>query len=229
MTFRFTLSHSVLGSQVISEPDGWEGAILKLERDMDLFTLIETFNGGANDAFVFYGDNGTENGGIDFIRQVEATYGFDADLTLLIEYAPDDVTFATLFTGLLDLSAKNEMKDNKMQVPVVRDGFWTKFMNRFETPVNLSDLVDLDGSAVDEVLPITVNLTSQKVRAQYQATSTTPGVTDEDVNVIVAGTYYPVSWDKVELEELQEVFILPQVDDPAIPSPVMELEYGGEY
>lgn len=216
-------------SQVISEPDGWEGATLSLERDMDLFSLIETFTGGANDAFIFYGDNGTENGGIDFIRQVESTYGFDADITFLIEYAPDDVTYSTLFTGLLDLSAKNEMKDNRMQVPVVRDSMWTKFINRFETPVNVQSTTTLDGNACDPCPSITIKLSPQALRARFDGSSSSPGVTDADVNVIVSGTYYPMSWDTVALDEIEEVFLLLQVDNTEIPVPVMELKYGGTY
>lgn len=189
-------------SQVISEPDGWEGAQLKLERDMDLFTLLETFNGGANDAFIFYGDNGTENGGIDFIRDIETNYGFDANITLLIEYAPDDLMYSTLFSGLLDLSAKNEMKDNKMQVPVIRDDFWTKFMNRFETPVNLSDTVDLDGDAVDVVNPVTLELSSQAVRFSGEYTWDESFTYEDDGSS--TEKLYQIDWDKTQVDDLKK-------------------------
>lgn len=226
MTFRFTLSHSVLGSQVISEPDGWEGATLSLERDMDLFSLIETFSGGANDAFIFYGDNGTENGGIDFIRQVESTYGFDADITFLIEYAPDDVTYSTLFTGLLDLSAKNEMKDNRMQVPVVRDDFWTKFINRFETPVNLSDTVDLDGTAVAPVGPVFVSLSSQALRKTHYSYEPDKGISVTDVQ---DNEYIQFTPGQFDIDEMEDFYNLTPINNTEIPVSSFDVSEEGTY
>lgn len=228
MTFRFTLSHSVLGSQVISEPDGWSGAILKLERDKDLFSLIETFNGGANSAFIFYGNNGTENGGIDFIRQVETTYGFDANITFLVEYAPDDVTFSTLFSGLLDLPSKNEMKDNKMQVPVIRDDFWAKFINRFETPVNISDTVDLDGNAVAPVGPIEVNLTSQTLRKTHYSYEPDKGIV-VTIEIGSADLFIQYTPGEVETDEMEDFYHLTPINNPEKPVSTFDVAEAGTY
>lgn len=235
MTFRFTLSHTILGSQVISEPDGWEGAKIKLERHKDFFSLIEYYEGAANSAFIFYGRNDAEgiDGGIEFIRQVETTYGFDANITFLVEYAPEDVTFSTVFSGQLDISQKTEMKDNRMQVPVIRDDFWAKLINRYETPVSLSSTEDLHGNAVTPVIPVSVNLTSQKVRQQYDAQSLTTGI-DEDpsgmVNPIIAdGMFYQMSFDEINFEEINETFVLPQVTNVEEPVPWMVVEFAGTY
>lgn len=227
--FRFTLSHEILGDLVISEPDGWKGAKIVLERDKDLFSLIEYYKGSAEGSFVFYGDNGTENGGIDFIKQVEQTYGPDAQIDITVEFTPDDVYYEELFTGQLDLFAKNEMTGNKMQVPIIREDFWAKFINRFDTPVDLSSLTDLDGNAVDAAEPIDLFLTSQKVRMSYRGESTTQGYTDYPASVITEGTYYQMSYDEVELEELKETFLLPQIDNTELPAPWFEPEYAGTY
>lgn len=157
MRFRFTLSHEVLGSLEISEPEGWEESVFKLERDKDYWSLVELFEGG----FVFYGSNGVENGGIDFIRQVEDTYGVDADLGILIELAPDDYTFETVFNGLLDLSTIEEFDDNRLQCAIIRESFWTKFMQRKDTPVNIQTSSSVDNDPITVYNSIRLNLTDQ--------------------------------------------------------------------
>jgi hypothetical protein len=160
MIFRFTLSHAVLGSQVISECDGWKECKLKLERHEDFHSLIEYFEGD----FVFYGDNGSENGGIDFIREVEHVYGPDAELAITIEIAPDNVTYQTVFIGQLDLWNIEEMPDNKAQVPIIRNDFWAKFINRYDTPVNIQSPESIDGDAVDVFDSVSLRLSSQKIQ-----------------------------------------------------------------
>lgn len=209
MTFRFTLSHAVLGSLIISEPDGWEGAKIKLERHHDFFSLIEYYEGAANSAFIFYGRNDAEgiDGGIEFIRQVETTYGFDANITFLVEYAPEDITFSTVFFGQLDIAQKTEMKDNRMQVPVIRDDFWAPFVNRYETPVNLSDLVDLDGNAVDPVEPITVNLTSQVIRKTHYSFEPDKG-SAVTIEIGAAELFIQFTPGEFELDEMEDFYHL---------------------
>lgn len=231
MQFRFTLSHEVLGSQVISEPDGFKESKIVLERDPEFFSIIERFEGSAGGALIFYGRNDTEgiNGGIEFIREVERTYGFDATIGILIELSYDGVTYSTIFEGQLDLSMKNEMPDNKMQVPVIRGDLWAKFINRYGTPVNVQSTTTLDGNPCTPVEPIRIHMTPQVLRRTFDASSSGPGITSEDVNVIVSGTYYQVSFDQKERTELEDVFVLPQIDNTEEPAPLIELAYAGEY
>jgi hypothetical protein len=197
-------------SQEISEPDGWKGGKLKLERDDQFFSLIERYEGSAGGAFIFYGDNGEENGGIEFIRNIEESFGFDANIEFLAEFAPDDVDYQEIFDGLLELSGKNEMKDNKMQVPVIRDDFWSKFMSRMDTPVNLSDLVDLDGNSVDPVVPVTVNLKSQKIRYNGEYVWKEPVTYREDGLEAMS-----LDWDEVIIDDIKK-FTLPRVHVPTL-------------
>lgn len=160
MVFRFTLSHTVLGSLVISEPDGWKDVKLKLERHEEYHSLIEYFDGD----FVFYGDNGSENGGIDFIREVEIIYGPDAELVITIEIAPDDINYETVFIGQLDLWNIEEMPDNKAQVPIIRNDFWAKFINRLDTPVDVQSDLSLDDGNVNAFESVSIRLLSQKIQ-----------------------------------------------------------------
>jgi len=214
--------------QEISEPDGWKGGKIKLERDDEFFSLIERYEGSAGGAFIFYGENGVENGGVEFIKDVEENYGVDVNIELLAEYAPDDVTFDEIFNGLVDLSGKNEMPDNKMQLPIIRDDFWSKFMNRIDTPVNLSDLVDLDGNPVDAVTPVTVNLKSQKIRYNGEYTWKE---TVQYPNPAGDGTIQ-IDWDTEIIDDIQK-FSLPRVDVTTSPLNILpgifEAPYDGTY
>lgn len=163
--FRFTLSHSVLGSLEISEPDGWKDSVLKLERHAEFHTLIEYFEG----SFIFYGDNGRENGGIGFIRTVERDYGFDATITILIEASFNSgSTYTTIFTGQLDLSLLEELENNKLKAPIIRNDLWSKFTSRLDSPVNIQSSTDLDGDAVSAATDVTLHLTPQKINKRYQ-------------------------------------------------------------
>lgn len=166
--FKFTLSHSVAGTKVISEPDGWKDCVIKLERHPEFHSLVEYFDGGAMGGFIFYGTNGVIDGGRDFIYNVDRTYGYNAKITVTIDISFDDgLSYASVFTGVLDLGALKELPDNKIVVPVIPDSTWTNFIARMGTPVNLSGTTDLDGNVVSGVTASTINLPSQAIRAKF--------------------------------------------------------------
>jgi hypothetical protein len=140
MRFRFVLSHAIEGSLEIDEMDGWKDAVMKLERHDDFHSLIEYFDG----SFIFYGNNGTINGGLDFIKNIEQTYGLDETITIDIDLTFDEVDFTNVFNGQFKLTDLEEMVDNKMRLPIIRDDFWAKFISRLDTPVNLRANTNLD-------------------------------------------------------------------------------------
>lgn len=145
----------------ISEPDGWKDTTMKLQRDKEFHSLIEFFDG----SFIFYGKRTDGiDGGIWQIKRWERQYGPDAKIQILIEYTRDNFHFFTVFTGQLDISLAEEMVDNKMRIPIIRDDFWAKFFSRKDTPVDLQATVDLDGVAITPVEPIDLSLISQVIR-----------------------------------------------------------------
>jgi hypothetical protein len=223
----------------ISEPDGWKGGKIKLDRPFDYFSLIETFDGAAGGALIFYGENGIEDGGINFIREIETNYGYDE----VIEYASeidinDTGDYSSLFTGLLEISGKNEMKDNKMQVPVIRDDFWSRFIARQNTPVNLSDIVDIDGNAVEPVTPITINLTDQLINQYF--IGFLPEAVYSFSGGIGASDYIQLDFDDthelmsesqkaITIDEIKEhISGYPIIDNPELPSPSFDFEFKGD-
>lgn len=236
--FRFTLSHEVLGDKVISEPDGWKGAKIIFERHPEFMSLVEYYEGSANGGFIFYGSDGRVDGGIDFIKEIEQTYGFDARIDITVEYTPDDILYQILFEGQLDLSAKNELKDNRMQVPIIRDDFWAKFINRMETPVDLSSLVDLDGNAVDPVTPITVELTCQLINQNF--VGFLPVSTYSFGSGITGNGYIQIDFDDSNeflsesqiAETIDEIDVhisgYPVIDNPDQPYPSFDFDFPGD-
>jgi hypothetical protein len=160
MRFRFVLTHDIEGSIEISEMDGWKDVSLKLDRDADFHSLIEYFDG----SFIFYGNNGVINGGIDFIKLIELNYGPDATLLIDIDLTFDDISFSNVFNGQFKLTELEEMPENKMRLPIIRDDFWAKFYSRLEQVVNIQSTTDLDDNAIAPAESIKINLPSQKIR-----------------------------------------------------------------
>jgi hypothetical protein len=224
--------------QEISEPDGWNGAKIIVEHDEQFGSLIEYYEGAAGGAFNFYGENDEVNGGINFIKYVEENYGFTSKIQFVAEYAPDDIDYITIFEGLLKISGKNEAKDNKMQVPVVRDEFWAKFINRLDTPINLSSTTDLYGNPVDPVVPITINLTDQYINQYF--VGFLPEATYSFGSGIVGNGYIQIDFDDTHeflstsqkeetIDEVKEhITGYPIIDNPEQPSPSFDFEFPGD-
>lgn len=161
--FRFTLSNPDQGTLVISEPGGWDEAKLKLERNKDFHSIVELYD----QPLTFYGDDISHDGGIQYIRDVEQSQGIDAQISLLIEISHDEGdTYETLFTGILAIDTVKEIDFYKLEMGVLRDDFWQKFINRKQTPIDLAASVDLDGEARTVINPITLMLPNQLIRSR---------------------------------------------------------------
>lgn len=221
--FEFQLDNDILGPQIINECDGWSDAKLKLERDKNFKSLIEYFDG----SFIFYGNNGVVNGGIDYINEVELTQGLDAEIRIYITVSFDGYTFEPLFTGQLNLALSQRFVDNKIQIPIVRDDFWAKFINRLDTPVNIQSELSLDDVDVNNFDSINLTLTNQKIRKQY--------LSEMDIGQIIFETewidtqYLQIGFDTNTLSEIEETFEIPTAINPEIPVYILSAIEAGDY
>jgi len=230
MTDRLTLRRIIPSGgtqdQIIAEPGGWVGHTIKLERHKEFHSLVETiFSEGK---FTFVGDDLIDgNGGADFIRSVEQMDGVDAEVQFIAETAEDDVNFETYFIGQLQLEGLEELPDNEVEVPVIRDDLWSKLLRHWDTQVDLTKNEDIFGNPVDPAIPITVTLTSQKVRQKYI------GEYGEDFEFIEynlnTNKYGAVDFAKETLNEIDEKHNLPRLDNPSKPSPLYTVKYAGDY
>lgn len=220
--YRFTLSHDS-GSQVISEPEGWRDIKLTLERDKDFHSLIELFE----TALRFYGSNGEHDGGMDYIDNIDSVFGPDAQVSMLCEISTDGgYNFEYLFLGLLDMQAKKRIDSRRIEVPVIRDGFWARFKNRYDTPVDLMSETDEDGNTIESGNPVDFTLTSQKIQKKTlsemeQSFAFDPSITTAD--------YVQFDWDVIKLDEIEEKYTLPTDKNPDLPVGLLILKEAGEY
>lgn len=234
MIYEFTLSHPILGDLIISEPGGWLTTKLRLQRHNDFKSIIEYFGGGENDDnagdFTFYGDNGVINGGIDFIREAIRLYGADTDVNVSIRLSLNGYTFNNAFTGQLALWAAKFIPDNKVQIPIIRNNFWTKFTNRLDQPVDIQSITNQDGEPANVLPENNITLLSQILPMQFEASSTDYGIELADgSNPWFEGAYYQLDWDNIVLDELDERFTLPQSANPELPAENYINTYGGEH
>lgn len=222
--FRFTLHHAETGSLEITEPQGWTDCKLKLERHDEFHSLIEYFEG----AFIFYGTNGIDNGGIEFIRYVEENYGPDATIGIDIEVSFDSArTFEYIFLGQLDLTTINELKDNRAQIAIIRDDKWAKFISRKETTVNLQTTTDLDDNPITPFDVINLNLPSQKIQKRFRGEFNI-GEPIRQTDLLV-GDFVQFDVDNEELSEIREKYHLPFASNPERPVNLFYMEEAGSY
>jgi hypothetical protein len=225
MRFRFILSHEIEGSIEISEPDGWRDAVLKLDRHETFHSLIEYFEG----SFIFYGNNGVVNGGIDFIKSIIRTYGIDTTIEITIDITFDEETFDNVFTGQLGIADKEEVENNKMRVPIIRDDQWAKFMSRLDTPVNIQSLLNLDDGETSEGENVKLHLTSQTIRATFTGRFDAGAFIDDLNDDDYADNYIIIDVPFVDLDEIEEKFTLPLLPNTELPAWIIEALYAGEY
>jgi hypothetical protein len=118
------------------------------------------------------------------------------------------------------------MVDNKIKIPIIRDDFWSKLINRMDTPVDLSSTTDLDGNPVSPVTPIRVSLPCQKIRRQYDGRLDAPYIQFE--NSWSIAEYIQLDMDKDILNEIPEKFSLPNINNVGIPAWLWAVEEAGD-
>lgn len=221
MRFQFILSHIESGQSLeVSEPDGWKNSALKLEEHEDYHSLIEYFDG----SFIFYGDNGEKNGGLHFIKALVRDYGIDTTIVYQISLTFDEFTFHDVFDGQLAITDAEEMPDNKLRIPIIRDDFWSKFIARKDTPVDIQSALDLDDQQTALSQEVNLKLESQIINktTRYQGNEDIggydfsdgvemgeaggdPGTVDEVITLWTQGT------TALEISEIKDSFELPTV------------------
>lgn len=161
--FKFTVFNEGLypDGVVINHPMGWYESLLKMERHKDFHSLVEFFES----SFLWYG------AGREIILAIEDDQGVDAKIRLLAQIRFNGV-WDTIFDGQLDVSQIEDFaKANtfyKSKLPIIRDDFWSKLINRMKRTVDVAGTVDVDGAEITPLEPFTLPLPSQKIRQSYK-------------------------------------------------------------
>jgi hypothetical protein len=219
--FRVTLSNDIEGSLVISEPGGWDDAKLKLERNEKFHSLVELYD----QPLTFYGQDISENGGIEFIRNIEQTQGIDAQIGILIEVSYDEGdTYETVVTNTLSVDTAKETDFYKLEMGVIRNGFWQNFMNRLTTPVDLLSPIDLDGGSRDVISQVTVQMSSQTVRETLRGSIAEPFRYRVSTNI----EFFQINNSLDEISEIKVKYNLPSETVSSLVN-LFEAELNGVY
>lgn len=210
---------------VVSEPEGWKTAICGFERHPEFFSLVEFYKS----EFSFYGSNGTEDGGRDSIKSIETLYGPDAQIDTLLETADDLILeWRTFFKGSLPLIMIIEAidLDHTLKIPFTQTGFWTKFISRFESSVDVRSTTDLDGGIVEVKDTKLLKLSSQKIRQTYSGyINNRTFLRNFNLN-----DYHSLEFDKEPVDEITEKYNYPmESNGTEVPVSKFIMEFDGEY
>jgi hypothetical protein len=124
MQFKTTLYHqSIPAGQVVNNPLGLEDASLVLQRNK-YNGIVEQFDA----ELIFYGDAHS------LINSIVETYGIHREVRIVIEAAFNLNEWFVLYTGNLDLYAREVFYENdvgfKSKIHIIQDNNWTRFINK---------------------------------------------------------------------------------------------------
>lgn len=231
MRYRVTLTNELEGSEVISNPDGWNNIKLKLSRHPKYHSLIEQIDV----PIIFYGGNGVIDGGYHYIKRVIETQGINAIITINIGISEDEgANYELFFEGNLELSDKEEYSEGslfyKLQCPIIQKSLWSNFVNRIETPVDLLSDTDLDGNDTQVPESIELTLLPQELQQRFSG-ELSPGraFSIDPSGELAVNDYIQLDFGDITLlDEIAEKFDIP-VSITADPAPLLEIKYGGLY
>jgi hypothetical protein len=164
MITRFTFFHTALYPTgiVVNQPYGWKDIVMSLRRDKKLWCLSEFFESN----FFWYGT------AHQVINEIADEYGAGASMRVLIEDYINGA-FVTLFDGSGSIEDIEDIPKGdtfyKTAMPISKESFWVKFINRFETEVNVASTLDIDGGTRVAVPPINHPMPSQKLRTLFSS------------------------------------------------------------
>jgi len=163
MITRVTFFHSTLypTGVVVNTPLGWKDIVISLKRDKKLWSISEYFKSN----FFWYGT------AHDVINEINEQYGPATTLRVLFEDFVNG-SFETLFDGSGSLSEVEDIPKGdifyKTAMPIIKDSFWVKFINHFDTQVNLSGSLDIYGNVRTVIPAINHPMPSQLIRHTYR-------------------------------------------------------------
>lgn len=232
--YRVTITHPTYAptGTVVPIPVGMKEATLTLEYEPKYKSLVETFDG----TFIWYGD------AYKLITQIKNGEGAKAKPEVLIEITFDGTNYELLFDGLLSISNSEDISKisdpYKISVPIIRNDFWAKIINRSSTPVDLSGSVDLDGGARTPIASFTLPLPSQVVNLKFSgAVDSSSGTAILKIvdyggpgPGIPAGGFAPLDiFGLVSLDEVETRNSVPNEASSNVSPPFLTTKYGGTY
>lgn len=241
MRFRFTYSAAGMTDFVATDPGGWDTASIGFERDSKLLSLVEFFKSsfttyGTNNQPVQYDGTRMIDGGRDWLLQAEALNGADSQITQLVEIDENNtLNWEYFFQSVLSINEFLEsMKDSHLLgIVCSQQDFWAKFVKRFNQPVDLKSLLDLDGNAVTAVPSFILPLPSQIIDKSYSAYLNQPGFFPtnfiHDGPDFAVNNFIQLDMDQIDLDEIDTTAKFPTSINLIKPPSKFIAVFGGDY
>lgn len=230
---RFTIFHSSLPVEgvVVKDPVGWDTVVISLARDKDFHSLVEGFKG----SFMWYGD------AMKLFKTIEKDFGINAEVRIEIDLSYKEGVFISLFKGQIKLSDIEEIitakkTDYKYTGPIIKDGFWEKFINRQDSQVDLQATVDLDGNTRTAVNKIVLPMPSQKIQSRFKRTINydPPFYPSGAISVPAAGlSYLMFTNSRNDIDEVEQRFDynteISSLNPTDVSKYIIKAKYDGSY
>jgi hypothetical protein len=234
MSLRFTLIDPVAGtSTIIDEPIGMDKVSLHIRRDGTYHGFLDAIDDSLG-AFQFYGVAYT------LLRSAYQTYGVDADMRLLIEYAcADSSSYDTLYQGRFSFDQYKEIRSSSgcyIECSIINGYNLQAFRSRMGQKVSLDSLRTFDPphdplTAYDQLGRnimlnpkmvrfldyATIDTTGQGSKTYYAAKRDSSGATIPNIN----GT-------ATKILPLKPAFVSPDDNSTDTANNEFLLGYGGE-
>jgi hypothetical protein len=148
------------GSYIISEPIGWDKVNFVLKRDSATHGVDFDYSDGSIQLSF------TEVCGRSIILDEMSKKGTDAKIVLQFGFVIGQ-SFVVDYTGDLDLNSPAKTTFNSVDCSVKRKTFDDKIETRYETPVTLTAVKTIDGSAMPVMNDVVLPLHSKSIIERY--------------------------------------------------------------
>lgn len=231
-TLRVTIFHSSLdpGGLVVENPDGWDSLVTSFTRHKEFHSLIKEFKGN----FSWFGLCLTT------LKKIESDFGPNTIVTVMFDLTYDyGSSYNNLFEGKFKLFQLEEIivadrENYRLNVPIIRDDFWTNFIGFLDSPVDLQAAVDLKGNVRDTIDSFVLPMPSQKIRQVYQSKPT--NIADiitqpSPPNYALSATnpYAPFYLNKEIRDEITKKFNYIVAAQSTIPGENFSMDFDGDY
>lgn len=201
--YRFTLINGNLGSQEISEPEGWKDIRFNIAWDDDshskLFTLTTPLR--------FYGKTDRVDGGLRFLDRIIRNEGVDAIVSLKIETKTDKGDFVIDIIGRLALRDYKRVigaQRNYIECPIEETSKNQILKSRFNAKVDFSKSESLDGISIVPLRTRDINLHSLPIFKEYDANTQLAETTNVFTisNLDSSSVFFGIGFENVLVDEL---------------------------
>lgn len=178
-SIRVILSNESAGKkEFVHVPDGWRDAGYSFQRSTQYFGVFREYA---------INKLGFVKGAKAFIEGIVESQGFDAEITIdIYEFDFVNYTWELQFNGTLDLITKDQ-DDIKFTVAVLDSSFESKFMNREDVEIIVSELTTIDGFQLEGFTNEKTFITLPERRDFLNNTLSNPRTNTDNVVDILTG------------------------------------------